>query len=73
MDERQTTSVNFAGIQRLRDHARTLRNLILDASQPASAEAPARDIQPEHEERSATYIEIRPAGGTGAGPRSTRR
>jgi hypothetical protein len=62
MDEREQTAPGVEGIQRLRDRARELKELILNAAR-GNAIVPPDDSVPEApEEAPSKYMEIRPRG-----------
>ena len=60
MDDRDLALVNLEGIQRLRDRARSLKQLLLNAGTRTAGFAPAAEVQQPHEERTSAYVEIRP-------------
>jgi hypothetical protein len=64
MDERGHPGTEFEGIQRMRDRASKLKELILNAQRPPTP-ALHDGVQPIREEGSATYVEIRPRNGIG--------
>jgi hypothetical protein len=73
MEPRERADLGLDGIQRLRERARELKELILRAALPEPEPAKAETVQQGHEAAPARYMEIRPRLRDPIGPRRPKK